>query len=107
MQCTLRVIPEGIPGSRCIVIMVYQYPGYCATVLQKSHKFRAGIKMLYPYPWFLWHGRTELTEVPGTDMSVVQNLEVPDTDMNVLQNLQNFRVRVRKCCRTHTSSGQV
>ena len=68
------------------------------------------MKMLYPYPGYLWHERTELTEVPGTGMNVVQNFvaranrayrksgygyecrteltEVPGTGMNVLQNLQ-------------------
>ena len=55
--------------------------GYCGTGVQNSQKFRAGIKMLYPYPGYLWNGRTELTEVPGTGM-------------NVVQNLQKFRVRV-------------
>ena len=34
-----------------------------------------------PVPRVLWHGRTELTEVSGTGMDVVQNL-------------QKFRVRV-------------
>ena len=55
--------------------------GYCGTGVQNSQKFRAGIKMLYPYPGYLWHGRTELTEVPGTGI-------------NVVQNLQKYRVRV-------------
>ena len=49
--------------------------------------------MLYPYPAYLWHGRTELTEVPGTGMNVVQHLkEVLGTGMSVLQNLQRFFV---------------
>ena len=42
----------GLPTG--IVTKAYPYPGYCATVLQKSQKFRV-----------LWHGRTELTKVPG------------------------------------------
>ena len=54
---------------------------YSGTGVQNSHKFRAGIKMLYPYPGYLWHWRTELTEVPGTGTKVVQNS-------------QKFRVRV-------------
>ena len=84
--------------------------GYCGTGEQNLRKFRAGMKMLYPYPGYLWHERTELTEVPGTGMNVVQNFvaranrayrksgygyecrteltEVPGTGMNVLQNLQ-------------------
>ena len=65
--------------------------GYCGTGVQNSQKFRAGIKMLYPYPGYLWHGRTELTEVPGTGM-------------NVVQNLQKFRVRVRMSYITYRSS---
>ena len=46
-----------------------------------AREFRAGIKMLYPYPEYLWHGRTGLTDVPGTGM-------------NVVHILQKFRVRV-------------
>ena len=42
--------------------------GYCGTGVQNSQKFRAGIKMLYTT------GCTELTEVPGTGINVVQNL---------------------------------
>ena len=59
--------------------------GYCGTGVQKSQKFRAGIhvKMLYPYPGYLWHWRTEPTDVPGAGI-------------NVAQNLQKFRVRVYK-----------
>ena len=48
-------------------------------------------KMLYPYPGYLWHGRGELTQVPGTGM-------------NVVQKLQKFRVRVRTSYRTYRSS---
>ena len=43
--------------------------GYCGTGVQNSQKFRAGIKMLYTT------GCTELTEVPGTGINVVQNLQ--------------------------------
>ena len=53
----------------------YRSSGYCGTGVQNSQKFRAGIKMLYPYPGYLWHERAELTEVPGTGSSVVQNLQ--------------------------------
>ena len=53
-------------------------PGYCAK----------GI----PVPRVLCHNLTEVTEVPGKGRGI-------------LQNLQNFRVRVRKCYRTHRSSG--
>ena len=46
--------------------------GYSGTGVPKLQKFRAGIKMLYPYPGYLWHGRTELAEVPGMGMNVVR-----------------------------------
>ena len=45
-----------------------------------------------PVPRVLCHNLTELTEVPGTGMQV-------------LQNLQKFRVPVWKSCRTQRSSG--
>ena len=64
-----------------------EVPGFVARAY-RTHKFRAGIKMLYPYPGYLWHGhrayrsfgygyecRTELTEIPGTGMNVLQNLQ--------------------------------
>ena len=47
--------------------------GYCGTGVQNSQKLRAGIKTLYPYPGYSWNGHTDLTEVPGTGMNVVQN----------------------------------
>ena len=53
--------------------------GYCGTGVQNFQKFRAGMKILYPYPRYLRHWRGELTEVPGTGMNVLQNLEVPGT----------------------------
>ena len=31
--------------------------------------------MLYPYPGYCGHGVTELPEVPGTGMKVLQNLQ--------------------------------
>ena len=65
--------------------------GYCGTGVQNLQKFRVGIKMLYPYPRYLWHGRTELTEVPDTGISVVQNV-------------LKFRVRVWMCYKTYRSS---
>ena len=49
------------------------------------------IKMIYPYPGYLWHWRAELPEVPGTGM-------------NVVQNFQKFRVRVQMSYRTYRSS---
>ena len=49
--------------------------GYCGTGVQNFQKFRAGINMLSPYPGSLWHRRTELPELPGTGMSVLQKLQ--------------------------------
>ena len=54
---------------------------YCGTGVQNSQKFRACIKILYPYPGYCGHRRAELPEVSGTGM-------------NVVQNFQKFRVRV-------------
>ena len=42
-------------GSPGFVTKIYPYPGYCATVLQKSKKFRVR-----------YGGLTEFTKVPGT-----------------------------------------
>ena len=116
-----------------VLEQVYPHPGYCATVLQKSQKFRVRVwgsyityrssaygygsvtdltevpgvvalayithrssgqvsyKNAVPVPGYLWHWRTELGEVPGTGM-------------NVVQNLKKFRVRVRMPYRTYTIS---
>ena len=63
-------------------------------VLQNSQKSRV-----------LWHGRTELTEVPRRYKNAVpvpqvlwhgrtDLTEVPGTGMNIVQNSQKFRVRV-------------
>ena len=66
-----------------------EVPGTGMEVLQNSHKFRVGTRMLYPtrtgtrvfYKGIRLasrvqcHGRTELTEVSGTGMNVVQNFQ--------------------------------
>ena len=75
-----------------------------AQVLQNSQKFRV-----------LWHGRTEITEVPGRYENAVpvprvlwhgrtDLTEVPGTGMNVIQNSKKFFVRVWMLYRTHRSS---
>ena len=131
--------------------------GYCGTGVQNSQKFWAGTKNAVPVPRVLWHGayrthrssgygyecHTELAEVPGTGMKVLQNFqkfrvlwhgrteltevparyinavpvprvlwhgctdltEVPGMGMNVVQNSQKFSVRVWMLYRTHKSSG--
>ena len=74
-------------------------------VLQNFQKFRV-----------LWHGLTELTEVPGRYKNAVPVpwvlwqgrtvlTEVPGTDMNVVQNSKKLFVRVWMLYRTHRSSG--
>ena len=101
---------------------LYPYPRYCATILQKSQKFRVRVQgsyRTYRSSGYRYECLTELTEVPGTGMKVLQNsqkfragmihavpvprvlchrltelTEVPGTGMNVIQNLQKFRVRV-------------
>ena len=47
-------------------------------VLQNSQKFRVGIRMLYDSRTrtrVMCHGRTELAELTGTGINVVQNLQ--------------------------------
>ena len=79
-----------VPGRYTNVVLVpVPAPGY----------FYKGI----PVPWILCHGRTELTEVPGTGKNVVQSLHkfrvrvIP----RVWFHLQKFRERVCKSYRTH------
>ena len=73
-----------VPGTGIKVLhRTSRSSGYCGTGVQNLQKFRAGIKMLYPYPGYLWYERTELTEVPGTGIFC-----------SVVQNLQKLRVRV-------------
>ena len=58
-------------------------PGKGMKVLQNFQNFRV-----------LWHGHTELPEVPGGYECPTELAEVPGTGMKVLQNFQKFRVRV-------------
>ena len=103
---------------------------YGMEVLRNSQKFWVlGIRMLYPYPYphpsifkrvypypgYLCHGRTELTEVPGTGTNVLHNytnsgtgstpgmvLHVPYTTQPALEN----HVHVRSTRTTSSSSAQ-
>ena len=105
----------GFPG---IVTKVYPCPGYWATVLQKSQKFRVRVRGSYrtcrssgygtevlqnsQKLRVLWHGRTELTEViqmiyPYTGYMWhwrTELPEVPGTGMTVVQKFQKFLVWV-------------
>ena len=58
-----------------------EVPGIVARAYRNHRSSGQVHKMLYPYPAYCGSGRTELTEVPGTGM-------------NVLQNSQKFRVQV-------------
>ena len=49
--------------------------GYCGTSVQKFHKCRAGINIMYLYPGSLWHRRPKLPEVSGTGLSVLLKLQ--------------------------------
>ena len=82
-----------------------EVPGTGMRVSQNFEKFRV-----------LWHGRTELTEVPDRYENAVpvprvlwhgriDLREVPDTSMNVVQNSQKFFVWVWMLYITHRSSG--
>ena len=113
--------------------MLYPYPGYCGTggtqltelpgkginVIQKSEVPGKGMKVLQNFQKFrvLWHGRTELTEVPGRYKNAVpvprvlwhgrtDLTEFPGTGMNAVQNPQKFFARAWMY-RTHKSSGCV
>ena len=72
-------LPE-VPG----IIMARAY--------RTSRKVPGRHKNAAPVPRVLWHGRADLTEVPGTGM-------------NVVQNSQKLFVRVWMLYRTHRSSG--
>ena len=91
--------------------------GYCGMGVQNSQKFRASTKNAVPVPRVLWHEAyrthrtsgygydpTELTEVPGTSMKVLQNFQKLRVCGTGVQNLQKFGGRVWKCQRTHRSS---
>ena len=82
-----------------------EVPGTGMEVLQYSQEFRVRYGSLaelaevpgrytivVPVPRVLWHGRTELTEVSGTGMNIVQISQKfrVRTGMHVLKNLQKF-----------------
>ena len=67
--------------------------GYCGTGIQNSQKFRAGTKHDVPVPRVLWLGsyRTHISSGYGYEC-ITELPEVLGTGMKVLQNFQNFRV---------------
>ena len=67
--------------------------GYCGTVVQNSQKFRVGTKDAVPVPRVLWHGAYRTHKSSGYGYACATELtEVPGTGMKVLQNSQKFRV---------------
>ena len=88
------------PGIVARGVQITEVPGTGMKVLQNCHKFRV-----------LWHGRTELTEVPGSYKNAVpvprvlwqgrtDLTEVPGPGMNVVQNSHKFFVRAWMLHRT-------
>ena len=67
--------------------------GCCGTGIQNSQKFRASAKHDVPVPRVLWHGsyRTRRSSGYGYE-SLTELSEVPGTGMKVLQNFEKFRV---------------
>ena len=78
------------------VLMCYRTrrsSGYCGTGVQNSQKFRAGTKNAVPVPRVLWHGEYRAYRTSGYGYECPTELtEVPGTGMRVLQNLHKFRV---------------
>ena len=67
--------------------------GYCATCVYNSQKFRAGTKHPLPVPRVLWDGSYRIHMNSGYGYESLTELpEVPGTGMKVLQNFQKFRV---------------
>ena len=67
--------------------------GYYGTGVQNSQKFRAGTKNAVPVPRVLWRGayRTHRSSGYGYE-GPTELTEVPGTGMKVLQKFQKFRV---------------
>ena len=97
-------------GTGMEVLQNSQGSGYCGTGAQNSHKFRAGTKNAVPVPRVLWYGAYRTHRLSGYGYEYPTELtEVPGTGMKVLQNFQKFRVlwhgridrssrQVQKCC---------
>ena len=83
-----------------------EVPGIVARAY-RTHRSSGRVQnMLYPYPGYGGTGGTELTQVPGTGMNVLQNpqkfrvcgyerlTELPEYCGTGVQIIQKFRVRV-------------
>ena len=66
--------------------------GYCGMGVQNSQKFRAGTKDAAPVPRVLWQAAHRTHRCSGYGYECATELtEVPGTGMKVLQKLQNLR----------------
>ena len=81
--------------------------GYCGTGVQNSQKFRAGTENAVSLPRGSGEGRTELTEVQGTGMNVVQNSHKFRVRVCLMIELPESPGNVARAYRTYRSSGQV
>ena len=106
--CGIRVrVWESFRTSRSLgygygsVTELTEVPGTVAWVY-RTHRSSGRVQnMLYPYPGCCGTGRTELTEISGTGMKVLENIQkISGTGMKVSQNFQKFRVYI-----TSRSSG--
>ena len=71
----------------------YRSSGYCGTGAQNSQKFRAGTKHAVPVPRVLWPRAYRTSRTSGYGYECCTELpELPGTGMHVLQNLQKFSV---------------
>ena len=66
-------------------------PGAGTEVVHNSQKFRAGTKHAVPVPRVLWHGRTEPKSSGHRYKCRTELPQVPGTGMNVLQKLQKLQ----------------
>ena len=93
----------GLPGY---CNKVYPYPGYCATVLQKSQKFRVrvwGSYRTYRSSGYGYGSVTDLTEVPGIVARACTELtQVPGRYKNAVPA---SRVYAKRAYRAYRSSG--
>ena len=80
----------------------------------RTHRSSGRVQnMLYPYPRYCGMGRTELTEIPGTGMKVLQNFQKFRASISSgygyesLTELPEVPGIVARAYRTHISSGQI
>ena len=74
------------------VTEITEVPGIVARAYRTHRSSGQVQERLYRFPGYCGTRLTELTEVPGTGMNVVQNFLKFRVRMKVLQNFQKFRV---------------